>query len=103
MVVVPIPFSEKPGTKRRPALVLSARAFNDAGHTVLAMVTSKGHSPWPCDTDIVNLAAAGLKVPCLVRLKLFTLDNRLVLKRIGTLAANDAEGVSEALHAALPA
>jgi mRNA interferase MazF len=103
MVVVPFPFSEKPGAKRRPALVLSARAFNDAGHTVFAMVTSKGHSPWPGDTGIGDLVAAGLRVPCLVRMKLFTLDNRLILKRMGTLAAKDAKAVADALRATLPA
>lgn len=103
MVVVPFLFSEKPGGKRRPALVLSARAFNGAGHTVLAMVTSKGHNPWPGDTDIADIAAASLKVPCLVRMKLFTLDNRLILKRIGTLAATDSKAISGALRVMLPA
>lgn len=103
VVVVPFPFSEKPGTKRRPALVLSTAVFSGAGHTVLAMVTSKGHSPWPGDTELVDLAAAGLKMPCLVRLKLFTLDNRLLLNRIGALSAKDAKSVSAALREALPA
>lgn len=101
MVVVPFPFSGKPGAKRRPALVLSARAFNDAGHTVFAMVTSTGHGPWPGDTGIGDPVAAGLSVPCLVRMKLFTLDNRLILKRMGTLAAKDAKAVADALRATL--
>ena len=34
IVVVPFPFSERPGSKRRPALVLSGRTFNAGGHTV---------------------------------------------------------------------
>lgn len=103
VVVVPFPFSERPGIKRRPALVLSTRAFNEAGHTVLAMITSKGHSAWPGDTELSDLSSAGLKVPCLVRLKVFTLDNRLLLRPIGALAASDAARVTRALHAALSA
>jgi len=36
VVVVPFPFTERAGTKRRPALVLSKKAFNENGHTILA-------------------------------------------------------------------
>jgi len=89
VVVVPFPFAERAGTKRRPALVLSKKAFNDNGHTILAMITTKAHHPWPGDTDIEDQHAAGLHVPCMVRLKLFTLDNRLIVKRIGRLAEDD--------------
>src|SRR3712207_3275011 len=72
VVVVPFPFTDKAGTKRRPALVLSSRAFNEHGHTVLAMITTKFHFPWPGDTSITDLVTAGLRSPCIVRLKLFT-------------------------------
>lgn len=99
---LPFPFTDKVGAKRRPALALSGPAFNRARHSVLAMITSKGHSPWPGDTPIGDLAAAGLRVPCLVRLELFTLDNRLILSRLGTLAEADAESVQYALRAAVP-
>ncbi len=91
VVVVPFPFTERPGAKRRPAVVLSNREFNRHGHTILAMITTRGHRPWPGDTEIADLAAAGLEVPCIIRLKLFTLDNRMVLRRLGRLAAADRE------------
>ncbi len=102
VAVVPFPFTDRPQAKRRPALVLSDEAFNGAGHTVLAMITSKAHRPWPGDTELLDLPAAGLRVPCLVRLKLFTLDNRLLLDRLGSLGTADAERVSESLGAVLP-
>lgn len=102
VVVVPFPFTDKVGAKKRPALVLSEPAFNHAGHSVLAMITSKGHNPWPGDTTISELVAAGLRVPCLVRLKLFTLDNRLILSRLGILGKADAKSVQDALRAAVP-
>lgn len=97
VVVVPFPFSDKPGTKRRPALVLSNEIFNQHGHSILAMITTKQHYPWPGDCDIIDIASAGLKVPCIVRLKIFTLDNRLILRNIGRLTREDAEKVGEAL------
>lgn len=98
VVVVPFPFAERPGTKRRPAVVLSKRSFNEHGHTILTMITTRGHHPWPGDTDIENRHAAGLHSPCMVRLKLFTLDNRLIMKRIGHLSEKDRTRAAEHIH-----
>ena len=89
VVVVPFPFTERPGARRRPAVVLSNREFNRHGHTILAMITTRGHRPWPGDSETADLEAAGLEVPCIIRLKLFTLDNRLLLRRLGQLSAAD--------------
>jgi mRNA interferase MazF len=102
VVIVPFPFSSQPGNKRRPALVLSKRAFNQHGATVLAMITTAGHHPWPGDVHLTDLKAAGLNAPCLARLKLFTLDNRLVVKKIGRLAAADQQQLSQQLQTFLP-
>lgn len=97
VVVVPFPFSEKAAAKRRPALVLSRKAFNASGHIVLAMITTRAHHAWPGDVEIKDSAAAGLPLPCIVRLKLFTLDARLLLRRIGALSASDRRHVATAL------
>lgn len=99
---MPFPFSNQPGTKRRPALVLSVNSFNRRGHTVLAMITSAAHHPWPGDVNVSDLKAAGLTKPCLVRLKLFTLDQRLILKKLGHLAVTDRQQVSQQLQTYLP-
>lgn len=98
VVIVPFPFTEKLGVKRRPALVLSTKAFNANGHTVLAMITTKSHSPWPGDATIDDLSVAGLHVPCIVRLKVFTLDNRLIIRRSGRLSEKDRQNVAESFH-----
>ena len=101
VVVVPFPFSDRAGQKRRPALVLSRAVSNRSGHTIMAMITSAAHSGWPGDVPVQELAAAGLNSPCLVRLKLFTLDNRLVLRRIGRLAAAESKQVATHLKSFL--
>jgi mRNA interferase MazF len=98
VVTVPFPFTEKVGTKRRPALVLSTKEFNGNGHTLLAMITTKAHLPWPGDTDIANLPAAGLHIPCIVRLKVFTLDNRRIVRRIGRLSPRDRSTVARSIR-----
>jgi len=102
VVVVPFPFVERAGARKRPALVLSDRSFNDAGNTVLAMITTGAHRPWPGDTELTDLRAAGLRVSCLVRLKLFTLDNRLLAKKIGQLGEDDRAMVLSELQRHLP-
>ena len=94
VVVVPFPFTDRATTKRRPALVLSGRPFNRHGHAVLAMITSAAHHPWPGDTPITNLRSAGLKAASLVRLKLFTVDSRFIVRRVGALDVNDQAAVS---------
>ena len=98
VVVVPFPFTERPTTKHRPALVLSHKAFNEAGYTLLAMVTTQAHTPWPGDTTIQDLPITGLRVPCIVRLKAFTIDNRLITKKIGHLSSGDRARVADHLR-----
>jgi mRNA interferase MazF len=60
VVIVPFPFIDEPGTKKRPALVLTNMVFNGNGHTVLAMITTKGHLSWPGDSEIKEYSAIGL-------------------------------------------
>jgi mRNA interferase MazF len=99
VVRVPFPFTDRTASKNRPALVLSdLEAFNvPAGHSVMAMITSAHHPPWPLDCPIADLEAAGLPAPSKVRFKLFTLDHRLVRGRLGQLAPQDQVRVLEAL------
>ena len=102
VVVVPFPFSERRAAKRRPALVVSTTPFNLAhAHNVLAMITTAGHTSWPSDVAIADLAAAGLPAPSWVRLKLFTLDVSLIVRSIGHLARADARAVGAVLAEAL--
>lgn len=99
VVVVPFPLTDRNTSKRRPALVLSdGRAFNQpSGHSVLAMITSARHSDWPLDVEIEDLDAAGLPSASVVRMKLFTLANPLVIRKAGGLSPKDRAGVADSL------
>lgn len=103
VVVVPFPFTDRDSQKRRPAVVLSTREEYGAptGHSVLAMVTSAGHARWPLDVEIADLADAGLPAPSVVRMKLFTLDDRLIQRQVGVLSAHDQKATRGSL-ATLP-
>ena len=99
VVVVPFPYTDRATTKRRPALVLSDEANFNArvGQSVMAMVTSTQHSHWPLDVEITDLDSAGLPAPSLVRMKLFTLDHRLIIRRCGSLSEVDQASTQKAL------
>ena len=100
VVVVPFPFTDLKAAKRRPALILSKNEeFNlKGGHYVLAMITSQKNLHWPLDTPITDLEKSGLTSASKVRMKLFTLDARLIIKKIGILSNKDQKAVSNALR-----
>jgi mRNA interferase MazF len=100
VVSVPFPFTDRASTKRRPALVLSsAKAFNNViGHSVMAMITSAKNSAWPLDVEIQDLKSAGLPSSSIVRMKLFTLDHKLVMSHLGVLSERDSYAVREAVQ-----
>ena len=102
VVRVPFPFTDKAVTKKRPALVLSRRSFNAAaGHTVMAMITKRDSSAWPQDYDVRQWAQAGLKLPSWIRMKIFTLENTLILDKLGALQASDIAGFGSAAGAVM--
>jgi mRNA interferase MazF len=100
VVEVPFPFSDVLKSKKRKALVISSREFNaDSGNSVLMMITSATNSAWKSDIHLTDLETAGLKKSCFCRLKFFTLDNRMILEKVGTLSAKDSAAVKKAIKA----
>lgn len=99
VVVVPFPFTDSAQTKKRPALVLSQNTtFGDEiEHAVLAMITSLKNAPWPLDCEIKNKKPSGLTAPSVVRMKLFTLDHRFIVRKIGHLSKTDQGRVKHSL------
>ena len=99
IVVVPFPFTDLNTDKRRPALVLSTKNFNNQSRNcVLAMITSQNNPDRPLDTRIGSIQQAGLKAPSKIRMKLFTLDSRLIVRKIGGLSKKDRLAVMKALY-----
>ena len=98
VVAVPFPFTDRDAAKRRPALVISNESFNQQhNQIVLAMITTATENVWPSDVSLTNWQKAGLKVACRFRLKLFTLDQTLVLKIIGHLSSKDVKSIQAVL------
>ncbi|MBI2336253.1 MAG: type II toxin-antitoxin system PemK/MazF family toxin [Deltaproteobacteria bacterium] len=103
VVVVPFPFTDSSQTKKRPALVLSSKShFNsEAKHSIMAMITSAKNSAWPLDVKLNALASAGLSADSVIRMKLFTLDHRFIIRKTGVLSTQDRKSVTKSLRKAL--
>jgi mRNA interferase MazF len=101
VVAVPFPFTDSSRSLKRPALVVSARTFNASGFSVMLMITDARNPAWPLDAAVEH-QAIGLKMPSVVRMKFFTLDNRLISRTIGRLPGADQARVLASLRQLLP-
>ena len=99
VVVVPFPFTDRASNKRRPALVLSEKLFNDVhSQLVLGMITTAAGGTWSSDVALADWKKAGLTTHCRFRMKLFTLDCTLIIKKVGKLTAKDTRAVRGTLQ-----
>lgn len=99
VIVVPFPFTDLSKSKKRPALVVSTEKFQKSnGYISLLMITTAKNSKWFGDLLISDLAETGLSVPSYVRQKIFTIDSRLIEKRIGHLSKNDIKKIKLLFH-----
>ena len=83
-------------------MILSTTFNKLIEHSVMAMITSAMHTPWPLDVAIADLDQAGLSAKSVIRMKLFTLDHRLIIRKIGELSIRDQKELNKALRKGLP-
>jgi len=104
VVKVPFPFTDKKQTKFRPAVILSSpENFGvGSGHAIMAMITSSRHSSFPLDMAVTDIISAGLPHGCVIRMKLFTLDYRLIESVLGRLGRPDQQLLIEHLRKLFP-
>jgi len=99
VVLVEIAFSGAPGSKRRPAVVISTDQFHQSGtKLVVAGITSNLLPPSrPGDVVLVDWQAAGLVKPSAYRGVLTTVDGSEVLRVIGALSPGDLDAVERGI------
>ena len=103
VVLVPYPFGERAGGRKRPALVVSSDVYaSETGQLIIAQITSRvSASPHPGDYQIRDWQAANLPRPATVRARLATVNSALVLRRLGTLPEAEFRGAQIALKSVL--
>ena len=86
VVVVPFPFSDRLAEKRRPALVVSSAELAAEGMLWVVMITSSRGRATTKDCPIVDRAAAGLEVDCVVRpTKIAGVEPARIARRTGRI------------------
>ena len=104
VILVPFPFSDLSGQKKRPGVVISAdshiRAQNDL---IVAQISSQVSNPVPPDEyEIADWdGVAGLLFPSVVRPKLFTLEDSMVLKPLGYIPVVEMREIDQRLRMVL--
>lgn len=109
IVMVDNPFSDARGSKVRPMLVVQSDARNQLlNHCVVAMVTTNltfvGTDPTQILVDVSTSdgAQSGLNADSAIRCgNLFTLHEKFILRKIGTLSAVLMQKVDDGLRTAL--
>jgi mRNA interferase MazF len=91
VVLLPIPFSDLTSRKVRPAIVIG-RNGADLFLVPISSVLSN------TDFALKEWRPAGLNVPCGVKAQLATVEERLVVKTIGAVAAADRQALDERLR-----
>jgi mRNA interferase MazF len=94
IVLIPFPFTDLSGSKNRPALILIAKKFD----TTVSFISTQIN--WKEDTDILlnPKNENGLKKTSIIRLsKIATIDNDLILGRLGTLNVSQIKEIDNML------
>lgn len=99
VVLVPFPFTDQSAAKRRPAVVISANSYNRERPDVIIMaVTSRMRATGPVtDIQIKEWKEAGLLKPSVVKPIITTIEQSLVLRRLGRLQPRDQDLLQQTL------
>lgn len=90
VILVEFQFSEGSGSKKRPALILSAEGYHKTRQEVIiAAITSNIIRELFGDTKIENWKEAGLLRPSLVTGIIRTIKSNLILRKLGSLPKRD--------------
>jgi len=101
VVLVPFPFTDLKSAKARPAVVMNDQSYEAAsGNLILIMITSQAQK-FVTDYALADWAAAGLKKPSVVRIKIATISTALVLLKVGQITQNDLPHVEAQIRRVL--
>jgi mRNA-degrading endonuclease toxin of MazEF toxin-antitoxin module len=101
VVLVPFPFTDLSGRKRRPALVISPEGFDDED-LVLCVITSRlpeRFSEWEASLEAKDMVEERLPKRSVVKVaKLFTMHRSLIARRFGAVKESKLEEILSKLR-----
>lgn len=99
IILVPFPFTDQTTSKQRPAVVISASGYNAIRPDVILMaVTSQlAGDARANDVPVTGWKAAGLLKPSAIKPVIATLEQALVIRKLGTLDPEDRMALKAAI------
>jgi mRNA interferase MazF len=99
VVLVPFPFTDQSGAKKRPAVVVSVNRYNASRPDIVIMaITSQVRQPPGfAEALITDWQSAGLIKPSVLKPVLTTIEQGLVVRSMGTLSAADQNVLRETI------
>ena len=103
VVLVPFPFTDQTATKKRPAVVVSSDAYHRDRPDVILMAVMSQVRPavGVGEIPVQRWKEAGLLKPSVLKALLATVERRLVLRKLGSLDAQDREALGRTLRTIL--
>jgi mRNA interferase MazF len=103
VVLVPFPFTDQSGLKKRPAVIVSSAAYHAQRRDLVIMAITSQIRPHPAFAEftMAEWKKAGLLVPSAVKPILTTIEKRLVLKRLGQFQQADVRSLRASISAIL--
>ena len=99
VVLVPFPFTDQSGAKKRPAVIVSRSRYNAGRRDLVIMaITSQVRTPLGFGEALVaDWQAAGLIKPSVLKPVFTTIEQGLVVRTMGALSAVDLQTLRETI------
>lgn len=99
VVLVPFPFTDQSGAKKRPAVIVSSSGYNASRRdlVIMAITSQSGTPPGFGDGAIIDWQAAGLIKPSMFKPLFTTIEQGLVVRVLGTLSTGDLQTLRDLL------
>ncbi len=103
VVLVPFPFSDQTTIKKRPAVVVSSSLYNEVSQDIIIMaVTSRIEKSGEIGECLIkNWREAGLLKPSALKPAISSIEQKMVLRKLGALASDDIVFLNATLKALL--
>jgi mRNA interferase MazF len=102
VVSVPFPYTDRPVRQRRPALIVSQSAYEQAtGLIWVVMITAAENRAWLHDVPLSDSRLAGLSIPSVIRPTKIATLKATQATRIGSVTAAEQRAVQSAVRAIL--
>jgi mRNA interferase MazF len=103
VILVPFPFSDQSTTEKRPAVIISSDKYNSLSSDVIIMaITSRiDNLSSVGEATIRDWQDAGLIKPSAIKAAISTIEQKLILKKLGHLSENDLESLNNTLKTLL--